>query len=198
MKTHTTRILSAGTILAAVVVWVLAVVPHPPAHVAIAPVHQSAVVSAQTVLPLAPLVEISGLETNPPVCPDAVAVTQPLKSPKSAAPFHPATKVKPPVQDPAARAALSWVGADADAEQYWLAAISDPQLSDQEREDLMEDLNEEGLSDPQHPGPEDMPLIRNRLQLIEEIAPFADEFMLTHLGEAYKDLSHLLAGQAAP
>jgi hypothetical protein len=107
----------------------------------------------------------------------------------------PPVKRKAPVQDPTARVALSFVGADPAAEAYWMSAISDPNLPDQEREDLMEDLNEDGLSDPKHPGPEDLPLILNRLELIEEIAPTADPFMQEHLGEAYKDLNNMLAGK---
>lgn len=100
------------------------------------------------------------------------------------------------ITDPAiARAALSLVGVDPYAEQYWIASIFDENLSDQERVDLMEDLNEDGLSDPQHPGPEDLPLIMNRLQIIEDVAPYADEFMLEHLMEAYKDLLNMLAGE---
>jgi len=86
---------------------------------------------------------------------------------------------------------MSLVGVDPDAEAYWLDAIYDPTLPDQEREDLMEDLNEEGLSDQKRPGTQDFPLIINRLALIEEIAPYADEFMLPHLTEAYKDLLNL-------
>ncbi|MBW8863665.1 MAG: hypothetical protein JF609_01855 [Verrucomicrobia bacterium] len=101
-------------------------------------------------------------------------------------------KPKEPLRDPDARTALSLVGIDPDAEAYWVSAISDTSLPDQEREDLMEDLNEDGLSDPKHPGPEDLPLIVNRLAIIEEIAPNADPFMQEHLGEAYKDLSKML------
>ena len=96
---------------------------------------------------------------------------------------------------------MSFVGADPNAEAYWLEAIFDRSLPDREREDLMEDLNEEGLSDHQHPGPEDLPLIMNRLALIEAIAPEADEFMLTHLGEAYQDLvnlAHITQGEGSP
>lgn len=107
----------------------------------------------------------------------------------------PHAKGKKPVQDPAARVALSLVGADPDAEAYWMSAISDSNLPDQEREDLMEDLNEDGLSDPKHPGPADLPLILNRLTLIEEIAPTTDPFMQEHLGDAYKDLNDMLAGK---
>ena len=102
---------------------------------------------------------------------------------------------KEPLKDPDVRAALSLVGVDPAAEQYWLSAISDPSLPDQERKDLMEDLNEDGLSDPKRPGPEDLPLIVNRLAIIEEIAPTADPFMQEPLGEAYKDLKNLLAGK---
>jgi hypothetical protein len=113
----------------------------------------------------------------------------------------PAKKPKPPLHDPVARAAMSLVGADPDAEAYWLEAIFDSSLPDKEREDLMEDLNEEGLSDHKRPGPEDFPLIVNRLALILEIAPEADDFMLRHLGEAYKDLLNLAAitqGEGGP
>ena len=62
----------------------------------------------------------------------------------------------------------------------------------------MEDLNEDGLSDPQHPGPQDLPLIVNRIRIIEQLAPYADDFMLEHLGEADKDLRNMLAGQPVP
>ena len=105
----------------------------------------------------------------------------------------PANTGKKPRQlvDPAAREALALVGFDRDAEAYWLEAIYDASLPDNEREDLMEDLNEDGLSDPKNPGPQDLPLIISRLALIEEIVPHADEFMLRHLGEAYKDLINL-------
>lgn len=86
---------------------------------------------------------------------------------------------------------MSLVGMDPDAEAYWLGAIFDSSLPDQEREDLIEDLNEEGLSDEKHPGPQDVSLILNRIAIIEDIAPHADEFMLPHLAEAYKDLLNL-------
>ena len=105
----------------------------------------------------------------------------------------PTQRSKPPLQDPTARYAMIFVGEDPEAEAYWLNAIFDPNLPNSEREDLMEDLNEEGLSDHQRPSPEDFPLIMNRLALIEEIAPDADDFMLPHLAEAYKDLVNLAA-----
>jgi len=107
-------------------------------------------------------------------------------------------KSKPPIQDPAARVALSFVGADPDAEEYWYAAINDPTLSEHERKDLIEDLNEDGLSDPKHPGPQDMPLILSRIRLIELLAPFSmDQVNAEAFAEAYKDLINLADGGPA-
>ncbi len=81
------------------------------------------------------------------------------------------------------------MGADPAAEGYWYAAINDPQLSAHERQDLIEDLNEDGLSDPANPAYEDLPLILSRLQLIEEVAPEAmDQVNADAFAEAYKDL----------
>jgi hypothetical protein len=99
---------------------------------------------------------------------------------------------KEPLQDPLAREALASVRADPFAEEYWFAAINDPSLPAQERQDLIEDLNEDGLSDPKHPGPQDLPLIMNRLLLIEKVAPTApDQVNADALEEAYKDLQQL-------
>jgi hypothetical protein len=142
-----------------------------------------------------PPIKIPAAEIKPEAPPAAV--------PAKANPQKIVTQAAPPanangqLQDPTARVALSLVGADPAAEQYWTAAIFDPSLPDQEREDLMEDLNEDGLSDPQRPGPQDLPLIVNRIRIIEQIAPYADDFMLEHLWEADKDLRNMLAGQPA-
>ena len=142
-----------------------------------------------------PSAKAPAVETKPQIQPARTNVPSAAPPQKSAAPTVPPANANGPLQDPVARAALSLVGADPDAEQYWTAAIFDPTLPDQEREDLMEDLNEDGLSDPQHPGPQDLPLIVNRIRIIEEIAPDADDFMLEHLWEADKDLRNMLAGQ---
>ena len=98
----------------------------------------------------------------------------------------------PPDQDEMARVALSFVGVDRAAELYWVTAINDPDLSDHERQNLIEDLNEEGISDPKHPTPADLPMIINRLRLIEELAPYAiDRVNFDAFAEAYKDLVNL-------
>jgi hypothetical protein len=91
-----------------------------------------------------------------------------------------------------ARMALSFVGADEDAEAFWYEAINSPNLSAQARQNLIEDLNEDGLSDPQNPTADDLPLILNRIQLIEDVAADAmDEVNAAAFQEAYKDLVDL-------
>ena len=82
-------------------------------------------------------------------------------------------KPKPEAQDPIARVALSLVGADAAADEYWIAAINDTSLPPDERRELIEDLNQDGFMDKKHPGPGDYQLIASRIQLIEELAPSA-------------------------
>jgi hypothetical protein len=102
------------------------------------------------------------------------------------------TRAKEPLKDPEAREALAWVGADPEAEAYWFGAINNPDLSAHERQDLIEDLNEDGLSDPKHPSRDDLPLIINRILLIEELGPSAmDEVNADAFAEAYKDLLNL-------
>jgi type II secretory pathway pseudopilin PulG len=142
----------------------------------------------------------------PPPAVEAPPATEPPNVNRPVAPAAP-PPAAPPVtpggnrevrQDPLARVALSLVGVDPYAEAYWLEAIYDTNLSDREREDLMEDLNEEGLSNPRQPAPEDFPLIANRLRILEDLIPnVSDPFMLEHIGEAYKDLLLLYAGEPA-
>ena len=104
------------------------------------------------------------------------------------------TPAKEPLKDPVARAALAFVGMDAEAEAYWFEAINDPSLSAHERSDLIEDLNEDGLSDPKHPTEDDLPLIVNRLMIIERMGPDAmDAVNADAFQEAYKDLVNLAA-----
>ena len=128
-----------------------------------------------------------------PIQPVAISPT-----PKPPVPSQPqATKQpKEPLHDPDARDALALVGVDSQAEDYWLDAIFDTSLPDKERDDLMEDLNEVGFSNPENVTADDLPLIVNRLQIIDQVLPYADDFMAAHLLEAQKDLSNMYA-QAA-
>jgi len=113
------------------------------------------------------------------------------ESPEKAVPAAPKAGKEPP-RDPVARVALAFVGADPEAEAYWCEAINDPSLTGHERSDLIEDLNEDGLSDPKRPTLDDLPVILNRLRLIQELAPDAmDRVNLDAFAEAYKDLLNL-------
>ncbi len=119
-------------------------------------------------------------------------VSQPVNEKTVTSPQKKTRASERELQDPMAREILKLVGSDSDAEAYWIRAIFDKSLSDKERDDLIEDLNEEGLSDPKNPGPQDRRLIETRLLIIEEIYPYADSVMVPHLQEAYKDLQNLL------
>jgi len=120
------------------------------------------------------------------------SASAPAKTPTTAGTQPGARRGKPPIQDHMARAALAFVGADPDAEMYWYSAINDPSLGPQERQDLIEDLNEDGLSDPHHPTLADLPLILNRIALIEAVVWDAmDEVNTDAFLEAYKDLVNL-------
>jgi hypothetical protein len=109
---------------------------------------------------------------------------------------------KDPIQDQMARAALAYVGADPEAEAYWYEAINDASLSAQERQDLIEDLNEDGLSDPKNPTLDDLPMILGRIEILETIVWDAmDEVNFDAILEAYKDLvnlANLVLGDGEP
>ena len=96
------------------------------------------------------------------------------------------------VSDPWARVALSFVGLDEEATAYWMEAINDASLPSEERKDLIEDLNEDGFRDPEHPAPDEYPVILNRLMLLEAMAPSAmDETNFAAMAEAFKDLINM-------
>jgi hypothetical protein len=94
---------------------------------------------------------------------------------------------KQEIQDPAARDALSLVGADPQAEAYWLKAINNPNLPADERRELIEDLNQDGFPDKKHLTANDLPLILNRLALLEKLDAM-DDVNAAAIQEAHKDL----------
>jgi hypothetical protein len=150
----------------------------------------------ETLAPLASMATEPGAEKPAPAVPKVTVaapsslVATPALAPKTQS-AKPISK-KPPIQDPVAREALSLVGIDADAEAYWLDAINDASLSSHERQDLIEDLNEEGFSDPKNLSVADLPLILNRIAIIEELAPDAmDKVNADAFAEAYKDLVNM-------
>jgi hypothetical protein len=149
--------------------------------------------SSRPVQPAAPHEQIPGPEVGPV---KETPVQLPHQSQKPLPMPTPGQQPKPskePPRDPAARDALALVGVDPEAENYWLDAIFDGSLPDKERDDLMEDLNEVGFSDANNPTADDLPLIVNRLQIIDQVLPYADPFMTGHLLEARKDLANMYA-----
>ena len=91
-----------------------------------------------------------------------------------------------------ARRALALVGKDQAAENIWLSAINDPTLPANERKDLIEDLNEDGISNPSRPASSDLPLITSRIHLIEQLVSSAmDDVNAAAFKEAHKDLVNM-------
>jgi hypothetical protein len=96
------------------------------------------------------------------------------------------------VKERQGRTALGLIGHDPEADEVWIQIINDPSLSAHARQDLIEDLNEDGLSDPRNPTLYDLPVIKYRIQLIEELAPYAmDEVNSDAFQEAHKDLVNM-------
>jgi hypothetical protein len=127
--------------------------------------------------------------------PKATTVAVQVESPK-----RPVKKTKPDANGtvaddrPLARQALDLVGFDVYAEAVWVNAINDPSVSAHDRQDLIEDLNENGFDDPGHVTADDLPLIESRIALIEDLAPFAmDDVNAAAFAEAYKDLVNMHA-----
>lgn len=149
-----------------------------------------ATVAAQIEPPAAP--EILAVEKSADVSPApkksaAKPVSQTAANAKPKPP-------KPEIQDPDAREALSLVGVDPAAEQYWISAINNDKLPADERRELIEDLNQDGFIDRKNPGLEDFQLIISRIQLIEELALSAkDQVNADAFDEAHKDLLKMLA-----
>jgi hypothetical protein len=99
------------------------------------------------------------------------------------------------VSEPDARAALAYVGADPAAERVWVQAINDTaNLTLTDRRELIEDLNQTGFADPRNLTQADLPLINNRLDLIDALyQDAADDTNVAAFDEAYKDLLNMRA-----
>lgn len=98
----------------------------------------------------------------------------------------------PAQREPLARLALNFVGADAAANDFYQKAINDMALSKDHRRNLIEDLNQDGFANRRTLTERDLPLIENRIALIEQVAPRAvDPVNLAAFQEAYKDLVNM-------
>ena len=98
----------------------------------------------------------------------------------------------PRAKEKRGRAALALIGHDPEADEVWIQTINDPSVSADARSNLIEDLNEDGLSNPRNPTLDDLPVIEYRIQLIEDLAPDAmDKTNADAFQEAHKDLVNM-------
>jgi hypothetical protein len=98
----------------------------------------------------------------------------------------------PAKREPLARTALNFVGADPQANQFYVKAINDMSLSQSDRKNLIEDLNQDGFPNKKALTANDLPLIQNRIAIIEQLAPSAtDPVNLAAFKEAHKDLVNM-------
>jgi len=98
----------------------------------------------------------------------------------------------PAKREPLARVALNFVGADPRANEFYVKAINDLSLSQSDRKNLIEDLNQDGFPNKKGLTANDLPLIQNRIALIEQLAPGAtDPVNLAAFKEAHKDLVNM-------
>ena len=99
----------------------------------------------------------------------------------------------PRAKERRARVALSMIGYDPDADEVWIRLINDPSLSANARSNLIEDLNEDGFRDPDNPTLDELPMIEYRIELIEDLLPYAmDEVNSDAFKEARKDLVNMV------
>ncbi len=78
----------------------------------------------------------------------------------------------PAVKERHGRGALSLIGYDPGADEIWITIINDPSVSAKARSNLIEDLNEDGLSY-RNLTFADLPVIQYRIELVEYIRPDA-------------------------
>ena len=97
----------------------------------------------------------------------------------------------PAVKEQRGRTALAMIGRNPEADEVWIQIINDPSLSANARSNLIEDLNEDGLSY-RNLTSDDLPVIKYRIQLIEELEPYAmDKVNSDAFQEAHKDLVNM-------
>jgi len=98
----------------------------------------------------------------------------------------------PQVKEQRGRTALGMIGHDPDADDVWISIINDPSVSANARSNLIEDLNEDGLSY-RNLTLDDLPVIEYRLELIEDLLPYAmDQVNEDAFKEARKDLDNMV------
>ena len=104
-------------------------------------------------------------------------------------------------KEPLARLALAFVGANPQAEQLFHTAVLDGALTPDARRNLIEDLNQDGLSSKRNLSPEDLALVTARYRLtqtyLQQDYVQGDRVLLEAFKEADKDLRNMLQRAAA-
>ncbi|WP_035616215.1 hypothetical protein [Haloferula sp. BvORR071] len=103
---------------------------------------------------------------------------------------------EPGSKEPLARAALTYVGASEQALDLFHTAVFDPSLLPDQKRNLVEDLNEDGLANRKNPTPEDLQIIANRYALtqsyLQQDYVRNDRLLNDAFREADKDLRNML------
>ncbi|MGH7132916.1 MAG: hypothetical protein ACREJO_13330 [Phycisphaerales bacterium] len=184
MQTRHIVVIASLTIAAGAAAWV-AFAPRP--------TQTPAPIAAQPAPPVETPIARSSTSSRPPAAKPAGAVEPQPAAPAPTAPPAPA-RADPLDKVAIGREALARVGKDPQATELWVMLINDLSVPAAARKDLIEDLNEDGFSDPKNPTEEDLPLIRDRIELIHKLAPSAmDNVNARAFLEAHKDLQEMLA-----
>jgi len=108
---------------------------------------------------------------------------------------------EPGSKEPLARLALAYVGANQQAGDLFHTAVLDPTLLPDQKRELVEDLNQDGLSNKKAPTPEELKIIANRYALtqayLQEEYVQNDKVLNAAFREADKDLRNMLQRAAA-
>ena len=129
-----------------------------------------------------------------PVSPPPTSMVDEAQAEMAAETFDQDSQLDDPrLKERRARVALSMIGYDPDADEVWIRLINDPSVSAEARHDLIEDLNDDGFADPDNPTLDELPMIEYRIELIEELQPYAmDKVNSDAFKEAHKDLVNMV------
>ena len=130
-------------------------------------------------------------EASPPTPPNADSQNT-VQAEPAAEPLEQDSRFDDPVvKEQRGRAALALIGHNPEADEVWIQTINDPSLSANARKNLIEDLNEDGLSY-RNLTRDDLPVIQYRIELIEGLSPYAmDKVNADAFDEARKDLVNM-------
>jgi len=138
--------------------------------------------------PAPPAPEFAG----PPTAPEADRGAAPTQMEATTPPSEQDSHFEDPaVKERRGREALAMIGHDPDADAVWIQIINDPSIPPNARKNLIEDLNEDGLSF-RNLTIDDLPVIQYRIELIEYLRPYAmDKVNADAFDEARKDLVNM-------